>query len=354
MRQGRRGIAVVGLHHGSRLLGVYQRDPLADLVGVLSRDTAAAAEVAAYVGCRAYSSWEQLLAAPEVEVVHLATPPHLHADQAVAALAAGKDVLSAPPMALTLTDVRRVVATSRRTGSTYGLAETDVFTQDVDAARAAVVAGALSDLTLLRGHHVQDMRSWPSYWDSIPAMGYSSHAWAPSLVITGLEVARVSGQTSRRRPSGTPSAQVAVADAGVGTPSVLVHLDLDATGQAYGKGWELIGSVRSVRGSPDGPGPAHWFPDPPAGLIDTGLPPTAYPDYRVHRRDPSEFQTRTGTKGTYVSMVSEFLGSLQPDGRPFRAGLDAAAHWTTVGICADVSAGQDARWVEVPDLRRIE
>ena len=49
---------------------------------------------------RAYSSLEEMLSDPDVDVVHLATPNHLHHPHAKAALLAGKHVVCEKPLAI--------------------------------------------------------------------------------------------------------------------------------------------------------------------------------------------------------------------------------------------------------------
>src|SRR5262249_36181164 len=48
-----------------------------------------------------YESYDALLADDSVDVVHIATPNHLHREQAAAALAAGKHVVCEKPLGLT-------------------------------------------------------------------------------------------------------------------------------------------------------------------------------------------------------------------------------------------------------------
>jgi predicted dehydrogenase len=62
---------------------------------------------------RGATSLDEALAAADVDAVVLATPARLHAEQSLAALAAGKHVFVEKPMALTLDDARRVAAAAR-------------------------------------------------------------------------------------------------------------------------------------------------------------------------------------------------------------------------------------------------
>src|SRR4051794_21670251 len=46
------------------------------------------------------ATWQELIASPNVDIVSICTPPHLHKEIAVAALQAGKHVISEKPTAL--------------------------------------------------------------------------------------------------------------------------------------------------------------------------------------------------------------------------------------------------------------
>jgi predicted dehydrogenase len=60
-----------------------------------------------------YEEWRALIAAPEIEVVSIVTPPHLHAAMAIAALQAGKHVLCEKPMALNVAQAEAMLAAAQ-------------------------------------------------------------------------------------------------------------------------------------------------------------------------------------------------------------------------------------------------
>src|SRR4051812_40154723 len=64
----------------------------------------------------ALSSYEALLAAPDIDLVYNALPPSAHAEWTIAALEAGKDVLCEKPFTMDAAEAERVVATAARTG----------------------------------------------------------------------------------------------------------------------------------------------------------------------------------------------------------------------------------------------
>ncbi len=59
--------------------------------------------------------------APEIDLVDISTPNHLHEEQAVAALAAGKHVLLQKPMANSLESADRILAAAKSAKGTLGM-----------------------------------------------------------------------------------------------------------------------------------------------------------------------------------------------------------------------------------------
>lgn len=87
------------------------------LHAVAARDADRAREFAgAFDAPRAYGSYEELLADPDVDAVYNALPNDLHLPLTVAALEAGKSVLCEKPLALNAAEVRELRAAEARTG----------------------------------------------------------------------------------------------------------------------------------------------------------------------------------------------------------------------------------------------
>src|SRR5438445_8247832 len=113
------GVAVVGagLMGRRHAENAAWRIASARLAAVFDADKQLASRAAAELNARACASLDELLEADDVRVVVIASPARFHAEQAVAALARGKDVLLEKPMAHTLDDCDRVIAAARRGGS---------------------------------------------------------------------------------------------------------------------------------------------------------------------------------------------------------------------------------------------
>lgn len=87
-----------------------------ELVSVGSRDLDRAAALAAEFGVPRHSSYEGVLADPDVDVAYIATHHPFHTEWAVRAADAGKHVLCEKPLAVMAEDARAIVETAERSG----------------------------------------------------------------------------------------------------------------------------------------------------------------------------------------------------------------------------------------------
>lgn len=87
------------------------------LVAVMRRDKAKAEDFARrHKAKQAYDDADALLADPDVDAVYIATPPHLHCAQTVAAARAGKHILVEKPMARSAAECDAMIAACRDAG----------------------------------------------------------------------------------------------------------------------------------------------------------------------------------------------------------------------------------------------
>lgn len=113
---------------------------------------------AEFPAARTYQSFEALLADDQVDAVFLATPLHLHAGQAIAALDAGKHVLSEVTAINTLDEGAALIDAVRRTGLTYMLAENYCFMRPNLMVENLAAQGLFGEVTYLEGGYLHDCR----------------------------------------------------------------------------------------------------------------------------------------------------------------------------------------------------
>jgi predicted dehydrogenase len=107
---------------------------------------------------RGFTRYEDLLEADVCEAVMLATPMQLHAPQAVAALRAGKHVLSEVIAATTLDGCWALVEAVRQTGRVYMLAENYTYMRPNMMVRRMVEAGVFGAVYYAEGAYLHDCR----------------------------------------------------------------------------------------------------------------------------------------------------------------------------------------------------
>ena len=113
MRFGLIGYGAWGRFHAAAI----GKTPGAELAAIAcaSEATAAAARER-HPTAKVHLDWRALLADRSIDAVDIVVPNHLHAEVAVAALEAGKNVLLEKPMAGSIADCDRIVEAVRRTG----------------------------------------------------------------------------------------------------------------------------------------------------------------------------------------------------------------------------------------------
>ncbi|MFH1567163.1 MAG: Gfo/Idh/MocA family oxidoreductase [Gemmatimonadota bacterium] len=100
-------------------------------------------------GARVHREYEALLADPEVEMVQVATPDWLHADQAIQALEAGKDVLVQKPLCTSRQELAALRRARQRTGRHLQVAQNTRRRHRPQALCRLLEAGAVGRLVHL-------------------------------------------------------------------------------------------------------------------------------------------------------------------------------------------------------------
>jgi xylose dehydrogenase (NAD/NADP) len=132
------------------LAGAAESDEI-EVVAVGSRDLARAQEFAQTWGIdRAYGTYEELLADPEVEAIYNPLPNTMHVEWSIKALEAGKHVLCEKPLSRHPRDVEAAFDAADRTG--FLLSEAFMWRHNPQTRRLAelVAEGAIGELRLVR------------------------------------------------------------------------------------------------------------------------------------------------------------------------------------------------------------
>ncbi|NWG17477.1 MAG: Gfo/Idh/MocA family oxidoreductase, partial [Chloroflexi bacterium] len=175
-------VAIVGLGFGAEFIPIYQAHPHANMYAICQRTKSRLDEVGDAFGVeKRYTDFEELIADPNVDAVHINSPIHLHAPQSIAALKAGKHVASTVPMATTVEECRQIVEAQQASGKKYMMAETVIYSREFLYVKELYTTGKLGRIQYLRATHQQEMLGWPGYWEGLPPMHYATHVVSPCL-----------------------------------------------------------------------------------------------------------------------------------------------------------------------------
>lgn len=119
---------------------------------------------------------ERLVRRADVDAIIVTTPHHVHVHDAVACIAAGKDVLVEKPLATTVSDCDRMIAAARRRSVTLAVGYHQRFRRNNVEARRLIREGAIGRIltvqtTMLTEASLRDGGGW-EWWDDPASLGH--------------------------------------------------------------------------------------------------------------------------------------------------------------------------------------
>ena len=99
---------------------------------------------------RIFTDYRDLLALPDVDLVEILLPHHLHHQAALDAAAAGKHISLQKPMALSIQEADEMIAAAKQAGVIFKVFENFIFYPPVLRAKALIEAGEIGDPLTIR------------------------------------------------------------------------------------------------------------------------------------------------------------------------------------------------------------
>lgn len=152
----------------------YLDDERADIVAVCDRDINLARRRGQQWGVapnRIYADYHDMLALPDIDLVEILLPHHLHCQATLDAVAAGKHVSVQKPMALNLAQADAMIAAARSARLILKVYENFIFYPPVQRAKALIDSGEIGDPLTIRVKSNSGVS--PNEWQVPP----SARAW---------------------------------------------------------------------------------------------------------------------------------------------------------------------------------
>ena len=155
------GLGFIGPAHieGIRRQGVEVRG-IAEFTPELAREKASELNIPV-----AYTSYEAMLADPEIDVVHVCSPNFLHFPQAKLALQAGKHVVCEKPLTITSAQAKELVELAKENKLVNAINFNLRFYPVNFEARHLVQKTDFGDVFVIQGSYLQDWLLYPTDWN---------------------------------------------------------------------------------------------------------------------------------------------------------------------------------------------
>lgn len=154
--------------HAQALIGLKDRFTV---TAVCDPDPERQAEAQSTFGCRAFSQLGELLHHSDIDVdlVVVATPSQMHADDTIRSLQAGKHVLVEKPMALSVADVDAMIGAARKADRFLTVNQNYRYAPDYAAVKQVMDSGVLGRVLQVRIAVHQFSRRWD--WQTLKKRG---------------------------------------------------------------------------------------------------------------------------------------------------------------------------------------
>lgn len=361
-------VAMVGLGFGAEFIPIYQRHPQAEVVAICQRNEEHLNTIGDRFGiAKRYTKYDDVLADPQVDFVHINSPIPDHAWMSLRALEAGKHVMCTVPMATTIEECEQICNMVAKTGLKYMMAETVVYSREFLFIKDLYLKGELGKIQHLAASHPQDMDGWPSYWEKMIPMHYATHVVSPCLGLMNSVAEYVScfGSGTVRddiaQKSGNKyaveSCHIKIKDSDV---TAHIWRFLYDVARQYRESFDVYGTKKSfewtlVENEPhvihtakkpeheipskiEVPDFAHLLPEPIRMFTKT-----------IQDADHLSFIQGGGHGGSHPHLVNEFITALTQNRDPWPNAVQSA-NWTCVGICAHQSAEKGGAIVKLPEF----
>lgn len=311
-----------------------------------------------------YRVFEDMLES-DIDAVVIATPMQCHVPQALAALEAGKHILSEVTAGVTMDELWWLKESVEKSGKVYMYAENYAYMPLCRQIREMVRRGLFGEVYYGECEYLHNVRSlmtypdgktsWRSYWQ-LGERGnfYPTHSLGPMMQwFEGDRVKSVScfspGHRNGLRQDDTTVTMCRTAQ------GRLITLRVDCTSPRPHNmtGYQLQGTKGCFESAREHGGKNLVWLDSMGEDVDhaSWRDLADYREYLPERyRNAAKEQIGAGHGGGDFFLVQDFVDAIRGNGKP-DIDVYQACEWTAVGLLSELSVMNGGKTIEVPDFR---
>lgn len=337
------------------------------VVGITSSSIESASRFANEFGpVTVYETWQDLVSSPDIDVVHICTPNELHAEIAIAAAEANKQIICEKPISVSVEEAKAIRDAVSASGSGFAVPFAYRFYPVVRELRARIQNDEAGAVHLIHGNYLQDWLadSNDTNWRVNNSSGGFSRAFADvgthwcdlMEFVSGDRIARLIAHTSKafdkRGGQEVNTEDVAIilfeTESGASGSLTVSQVSLGRKNQLL---IELDGAKASYTFNQENPDSLFVGGRTGNQIIMHGLETMKYPDARRLSVVPSGHPQ--GYQDAFNAFISDAYDGFQGkyrDGVPdLAAGIRA-----TYLISAVLVSAAEKRWVEVSQMGSLQ
>lgn len=303
----------------------------------------------------------------DIDAVVIATPMQCHVPQAIAALEAGKHVMSEVTAGVSMDELWWLIESVEKYKKTYMFAENYIYMPEIQLVKELVKQGRFGECYYAEGMYVHNIdplfvypngkTSWRSYWQcGRRGAFYPTHSlgpvmqWFPNDRITEIScfspgiynklgLKQDSGTTTMCRLESGKLVQLRV-DCLSPRPHRMAYYHLQGTNGAY----------ESAAGMGDA-AKISFLSETNRSDCMQWQPLTDYNEHLPERyRAATSEQAGAGHGGGDFFIVADFINAIRTGEKP-AVDVYEACEWTAVGLLSDLSVTNNGKTIDIPHFR---
>lgn len=318
---------------------------------------------------KTYRIFEDMLES-DIDAIVVATPMQLHIPQTLAALEAGKHVMSEVTAGVTIDELWWLKEAVEQYGKVYMMAENYCYIPENQLISNMVEKGLFGDIYFGEGEYLHDIKSltfqntakgkrntWRKYWQ-LGKRGafYPTHSLGPVMKwfkgerIKSISCFGTGSHTSKDLRQDDTTLTLCRLESGK-----LLKLRVDCISERpHSMSYYSLQGTEGCYEGPRGLGDEHkvWIK---SGGEDTDHPSWRplkdYYDYMPERyKQATDEQKQTGHWGGDYFVVQDFIDAILGRSKPY-VDVYEACEWTAVGLLSELSVMNGGKAIDMPNFR---